>query len=103
MPDDVETELYQHVVWMCENGYPVSWDSIKAVAWQLGKICRMQGEQRMQGKNPRRVMSDYSWPGGDTVGASCALRIVSTLYGRGVRVGAYRGLSSSRFGFVYGT
>lgn len=46
MPDDVETELYQHVVWMCENGYPVSWDSIKAVAWQLGKICRMQGEHK---------------------------------------------------------
>lgn len=45
MPDDVEAELYQHVVWMCENGYPVSWDSIKAVAWQLGKICRMQGEK----------------------------------------------------------
>lgn len=44
MPDDVEAELYQHVVWMCENGYPASWDSIKAVAWQLGKICRMQGE-----------------------------------------------------------
>lgn len=44
MPDDVETELYQHVVWMCENGYPVSWENIKAVAWQLGKICHMQGK-----------------------------------------------------------
>lgn len=46
MPDDVEAELYQHVIWMCEHGYPVSWDSVKAVAWQLGKICRMQGGAR---------------------------------------------------------
>lgn len=29
---------------MCENRYPVSWDSIKAMAWQLGKICGTQGE-----------------------------------------------------------
>lgn len=45
MPDDVETELYQHCVWLCENGYPVSWENIKGVAWQLGKICGMQGER----------------------------------------------------------
>ncbi|CAM9862192.1 unnamed protein product [Pylaiella littoralis] len=42
LPDTVEAELYQHVVWLCENGYPATWDSIKAVAWQLGKIAGMQ-------------------------------------------------------------
>lgn len=47
MPDDVEGELYQHIVWMCENRYPINWDSIKAMAWHLGKICRMQGERRI--------------------------------------------------------
>ena len=44
MPDDVEVELYNHIVWMCDNGYPVSWDGIKEVAWQLGRICHLSGE-----------------------------------------------------------
>lgn len=44
MPDDVELELYNHIVWMCDHGYPVSWDGIKEVAWQLGRICHMPGK-----------------------------------------------------------
>lgn len=50
MPDNVEAELYQHVVWLCENGHPTSWDSIKAIAWQLGKIAGMQGEKICRAK-----------------------------------------------------
>lgn len=45
MPDNVEVELYHHVVWLCENGYPANWDSIKALAWQLGKIAGMRGKE----------------------------------------------------------
>lgn len=44
MPDAAEIELYQHVVWLCENSYPATWDSIKALAWQLGKSTGLHGE-----------------------------------------------------------
>eukprot|EP00752_Nemacystus_decipiens_P009180 g8201.t1 len=41
MPDAVEIELYQHVVWLCERRHPATWDSIKSLALQLGKITGM--------------------------------------------------------------
>lgn len=44
MPDAVELELYQHVVWLCENRCPATWDSIKALASQLGRIAGMSGK-----------------------------------------------------------
>lgn len=47
MPDAVEVELFQHVVWLCENGYPATWDSIKSLALQLGKIAGMHGKRRL--------------------------------------------------------
>lgn len=46
MPDIIEEELYQHVVWLCENDHPASWDNIRAVAWQLGVVAGMRGEKR---------------------------------------------------------
>jgi len=46
MPENVEEELYQHVVWLCENCHTASWDNIRAVAWQLGIVAGMQGEDR---------------------------------------------------------
>jgi len=35
MPSDVESELYKHVVWLCENDHPTSWDSVKTLACRL--------------------------------------------------------------------
>lgn len=49
VPDDVEAELYQHAMWLCENGHPVSWESIEAIGCRLGKIAGVQGEDRRDG------------------------------------------------------
>ncbi|CAM9909723.1 unnamed protein product, partial [Ectocarpus sp. 12 AP-2014] len=42
LPDEVETELFQHVLWLCENGHPTNWDNIKAIAWKLGKMAGIE-------------------------------------------------------------
>ncbi|CAN0390498.1 unnamed protein product, partial [Ectocarpus fasciculatus] len=42
LPDEVESELFQHVVWLCENGHPMNWDNIKAIAWKLGKMAGIE-------------------------------------------------------------
>lgn len=46
MPNSMEEELYHHVLWLCENNHPASWDKVRAVAWQLGKVAGMQGKER---------------------------------------------------------
>lgn len=65
MPDNIEAELYQHVVWLCENRYPASWDSVKAIAWQLGKIAGMQGEEKEE------------WGKGECSGVNTTLSLLS--------------------------
>ncbi|CAM9415232.1 unnamed protein product, partial [Ectocarpus sp. 8 AP-2014] len=42
LPDEVETELFQHVLWLCENGHSTNWDNIKAIAWKLGKMAGIE-------------------------------------------------------------
>ncbi len=51
MPDTIEEELYQHVVWLCENCHPASWDNIRAVASQLGIVAGIQGANREETRN----------------------------------------------------
>ncbi len=49
--DSMEEELCRHVVWLCENGQPTSWEGIKAIAQQLGPIAGVRGAKNTRGEN----------------------------------------------------
>lgn len=52
--DSMEEELCEHVVWLCKNDHPTSWDGVKAVALQLGKIAGLRGADNT-GENYRNT------------------------------------------------